>query len=259
MKKKWLVLGAAVSIGWAPMSASGVEWTVGLGIGVTPDYQGSEDYEAVPLWNILARDLYDPNTYVNILGPTLRSNFLAHDNFRLGVSGQYVGKRDDVDNSQVDAMKSTDDGLLLGILLGYDFKLSNKRVLGLEVDSRWDTADDIGGLFTLRTYYSTPFGTAWRFRGAVESTYATDDYMDEYFSVDSRDSTRSGLSTFSADEGFKDVALSASLTYRITGNWSATGTAKYTRLLGDAEDSPVTDTAGDKNQMFGGLIINYSF
>ncbi len=39
------------------------------------------------------------------------------------------------------------------------------------------------------------------------------------------------LSTFNADEGFKDVALDASLTYRFVGNWSATGTMIYTRLL----------------------------
>jgi outer membrane protein len=34
---------------------------------------------------------------------------------------------------------------------------------------------------------------------------------------------------------------------------------KYTRLLGDAADSPVTDDVGDENQMFGGLLINYTF
>ncbi len=67
------------------------------------------------------------------------------------------------------------------------------------------------------------------------------------------------LSTFNADEGFKDVALDASLTYRFVGNWSATGTLKYTRLLGDAADSPLTDDNGDANQLFGGLLINYTF
>ena len=156
-------------------------------------------------------------------------------------------------------MKSTDDGVLLGVLLGYDFQLSGNRVLGIEFDPSWDVSDNIGGLFTLRSHYTAPFAGSWRFHGGVSGTYATEDYMDEYFSINAADSARSGLSTFNADEGFKDVALDASLTYQFAGNWSATGSLKYTRLLGDAADSPVTDDVGDENQLFGGLLINYTF
>jgi outer membrane protein len=259
LKKQVLALGAVLGIVCSPISANAVEWTVGLGGGVAPDYEGSDEYELVPLWNIRASDLYDPNTYVHILGPKLRSNFLAHDNFRAGLSGQYVGERDDVENDQVDRLSSTDDGFMLGALLGYDFKLTGNRVWGFEVNPRWDVSDDIGGLFTLRTHYTAPFAGSWRFHGGVSSTYASEDYMDEYFSINAADSAASGLNTFNADDGFKDVALDASLTYQFASNWSATGSLIYTRLLGDAEDSPVTDDAGDENQVFSGLLINYSF
>ena len=36
-------------------------------------------------------------------------------------------------------------------------------------------------------------------------------------------------------------------------------TAVYTRLVGDAEDSPVTDDAGDPNQFFGGILVVYKW
>jgi outer membrane protein len=259
LRKQVLALGAVLGIVCSPISANAVEWTVGLGGGVAPDYEGSDEYELVPLWNIRANDLYDPNTYVQVLGPKLNSNFLPHNNLRLGLSGQYVAERDDVDNDQVDRLSSTDDGFMLGALLGYDFKLSGNRVWGFEFDPRWDVSDDIGGLFTLRTHYIAPFGGSWRFRGGIESTYASEDYMDEYFSISAADSAASGLNTFNADDGFKDVGVNASLTYQFAGNWSATGLVRYTRLLGDAEDSPVTDDAGDENQVFSGLLINYTF
>jgi hypothetical protein len=148
LRKQVLALGAVLGIVCSPMSANAVEWTVGLGGGVAPDYEGSDEYELVPLWNIRANDLYDPNTYVQVLGPKLNSNFLPHNNLRLGLSGQYVAERDDVDNDQVDRLSSTDDGFMLGALLGYDFKLSGNRVWGFEFDPRWDVSDDIGGLFT---------------------------------------------------------------------------------------------------------------
>ena len=131
LKKQLLAFGAALGIVCSPISANAVEWTLGLGAGVAPDYQGSENYELVPLWNIRANNLYDPNTYVHVAGPKLKSNFLANDNFRVGLSGQYVAKRDDVDNKKVDRLNSTDDGVMLGVLLGYDFQLSGNRVLGL--------------------------------------------------------------------------------------------------------------------------------
>jgi outer membrane scaffolding protein for murein synthesis (MipA/OmpV family) len=259
--KAWpCALLSAIGLVVLSSHAFAVDWTIGAGVGIAPDYEGSEDYEAVPLWNLTARDLYDPNTYVQVVGPKFNSNFLPHENFRLGLSAQYIFERDDVDNNRVDDMRKTDDGVLLGVLVGYDFKLDGGRVLGFEFDPRWDIEDDIGGLFTGRLKYAAPFGGgAWMFNGGFETTYASGGYMDEYFSVDSRNAGRSGLDRFNADDGFKDLGLNVALTYNFTQNWSATGSAAYKRLLSDAEDSPVTDDEGSANQFIGGLRIDYRF
>ena len=116
----------------APMSAHAVDWTIGAGAGFAPDYEGSDDYEIVPLWNLRAQDLYHPATYVDITGPRLSSNFVPHDNFRLGLSGQYAFERDDVDDNKVDDLRDTDSGLLLGVVGGYDFDITPDAILGLE-------------------------------------------------------------------------------------------------------------------------------
>ena len=146
------------------------------------------------------------------------------------------------------------------MLLGYDFKLPDEQVLGFEFDPRWDLSDDIGGLFTLRAKYSTPLGGgSWRLNAGAEGTYASGDYMDEFFTINGADSARSGLSTFNADSGIKDVGLNTALTYVITPTWSVTGRGSYTRLVDDAEDSPVVDDEGNPNQWFGGLMVNVRF
>ena len=253
-------LVAAVGLVALNSEAFAIDWTIGAGAAAAPDYEGSEDYEAVPLWNVRAQDLYDPNTYVQVIGPKLNSNFVPHENIRAGLSAQYIFERDDVDNNRVDDMRDTDDGLLLGALLGYDFKFDGDRVLGIEFDPRWDVEDDIGGLFTARLKYAQPFGDgSWVFNGGVESTYASEDYMEEYFSVNSGDARRSGLDRFDADDGFKDFGVNIALTYRFTESWSLTGLGSYKRLLSDAEDSPVTDDEGDADQFFGGARIDFSF
>ena len=245
----------------APMSAQAVDWTIGAGAGFAPDYEGSDDYEVVPLWNLRAQDLYHPATYVDISGPRLSSNFIPHDNFRLGLSGQYAFERDDVDDNKVDSLRDTDSGVLLGVIGGYDFDITPDAVLGLELDARFDVTGDVGGLITGRVKFRSPLDAAkdWIVNAGVETTFATDDYMDNYFGISARDLGSSSLSTFSADSGFKDVGLNAGITYMFTPSWSVTGLASYKRLLGDAKDSPVTDNAGDENQLFGGALVSFRF
>lgn len=239
--------------------AAATDWTIGGGLGLAPDYEGSDNYKAVPLWNIKATDLYHPDTYVRVFGPTLRSNFLPHDNFRLGLSAQYVPRRKYVNSSAINRLGNTDRGFMLGGLVGYDFKFASNNVLGIELDGRYDVRDNLGALVTLRANYTAPLRGAWIFNAGVESTYASDDYMDEFFSVGAAGSANSGLPTYSADAGIKDVGLNVGVTYKFSQSWSMTGLASYKRLLGDADDdSPVTD-AGSEHQLVGGFLVNYHF
>jgi outer membrane protein len=237
----------------------GINFTLGAGAGIAPDYEGSEDYEAVPFWNLRAGNLYHPETYVQLLGPRLLSNFLPSDHWRRGLAGQFIRERDDVENNQVDDLKSVDASLMLGLIAGYDFLLTPQNDLALEVEGRQDVANDNGFLGTIRGRYGSRFAERWRLDALVQTTWASEDYMSSYFGIDASDAARSGLDQFNADDGFKDVGFGASLTYRFLERWSATGTGTYTRLIGDAADSPVVDDAGDENQLFGGFLINYRF
>lgn len=245
----------------APMSAGAVDWSLAAGVGVSPDYEGSDDYRPVPLWRASAKDLYHPETFVQISGLSLSSNFIPHENFRLGISAEYAMERDDVHDNSVDNLDSTDDGFLLGLVGGYEFGVLENGKLGFELDSRFDLADDIGGLITAKVKFSSPVDDdkRWIVRASVESTYATDDYMDNYFGISASDLGTSDLSTFDADGGIKDVGFGGGVTYVITKQWSFTTLASYKRLVGDAEDSPVTDDAGDEDQLFAGALVNFRF
>ena len=240
-------------------AASAVEFTIGAGAAAAPDYEGSDDYEAVPLWNVRAGDLYHPETYVQVLGTRLISNFLPDDHWRLGVAGQFIRERDDVENDQVDDLESVDASFMLGLIAGYDFLPTLQEDLVLELEGRQDVADDNGFLGTIRGRYGRLFAERWRFDGLASTTWASDDYMSSYFGIDVGDAARSGLDEYNADAGFKDVSFGASLSYRFLERWSLTGTGTYTRLIGDAEDSPVVNDVGDENQFFGGFLINYRF
>jgi outer membrane protein len=237
----------------------GMTITLGAGAGAAPDYEGSDDYELVPLWNLRVANLYHPKTFVQLLGPRLRSNFLPSEHWRLGLAGQFIKERNDVENNQVDDLKSIDPSVMLGVVAGYDFLADPQQDLALEVEARQDVANDNGALVTVRGVYGGRLSDSWALNGSVGSTWASEDYMSSYFSIDAADAARSGLDQYSADEGFKDVSVGAALTYRLFERWSISALGSYTRLIDDAADSPVVDDVGNENQFFAGALVNYRF
>ena len=77
--------------------------------------------------------------------------------------------------------------------------------------------------------------------------------------IDEKNSLKSGLDTFKADSGIKDIGLTVPVLYSPWDHWSIMGVAAYKRLLDDAEDSPVVDDEGDKNQFVAGALLVYRF
>jgi MipA family protein len=249
---------AATEIGAAKSPRT--TYTVGAGVGMAPDYEGSNHYEIVPLWNLRVSNLYDPNTFVQLLGPRLRSNFLPDPHWRLGLAGQFIKERDHhVHDSRVSNLESVDPSVMLGVIGGYDFLADPRQALALEVEARQDVANGNGALVTARGVYGTPLSESWRIDTALEGTWASDDYMSAYFGINSANAARSGLKQYNADAGFKDVAVGGTLTYIITESWSVSALATYTRLVGDAADSPVVKDQGDENQFFGGALVSFRF
>ena len=171
----------------------GIRVTLGAGAGVAPDYEGSDYYQAVPLWNLNVSNLYHPKTYVQVLGPLFRSNFIPDDHWRLGVAGQFIKKRDNVHNDRVDDLESVDASAMLGLIGGYDFLAEPQRDLILEVEARQDVANDNGFLATIRGAYRGRLTESWGMAAFVGSTWADDDYMSSYFGIDAAGAAASGL------------------------------------------------------------------
>ena len=254
-----IVLAAGIAFCGAAQTATAVELTLGLGAAYGPDYQGSDDYAAAPLWNIRANDLYHPDTYAQLLGPAFTSNLLPNPHFRLGVAALYRPDYNNVDDNAVQSIRGTQDAFLVGPTMGYDFLTEPKRDAVLEVDVLYDAAHGNGGIVTPRFRAGSQLAEKIRGEGRISATWASGDYMGNWFSVNQRDAARTGLDSYDADEGFKDMTLGGTVSWNFLGAWSLTGIASYTRMLGDAADSPIVDDAGDANQFGLGLLVNYTF
>ena len=92
--------------------------------------------------------------------------------------------------------------------------------------------------------------------GSISGTYASKDYMSDYFGVDAANAARSGLDRFAVDAGFKDVGVDLVLGYGQGPGWRASLIGRYRRLLDDAADSPIV---ADEDQYFAGVLVGYRF
>ena len=253
-----LLAGAAL-IGLAQPAAA-ADVTIGLGAALAPDYEGSEDYEAAPSWLLVVNNLYHPATNVTLRGPQLRSNFVAHPQLRAGVSGLWVPERDDVDDARVDRLRSTDTALMLGGIVGWDFFPQRELSLTAAVDLTYDVANNNGYMITPHVAYANALpGSPLSVGAELFTTWVSEDYMDEQFSIDANNAARSGLDQYSADDSFKDVGLRGNVTYAFTDSWSTTVAAQYKLLVEDAADSPIVDDQGSEHQFVAGVTVNFKF
>ena len=114
-------------------------------------------------------------------------------------------------------------------------------------------------VLTPRLRWRHPLAQRLLFESTLQASWADEDYMENRFGISGGDADRSGLDTHDADEGFKNASVSGSLTYQLSQKLSLTGLAAFSRLLGDAEDSPIVDDQGSANQLLGGVLLNYTF
>jgi outer membrane protein len=232
----------------------GLEQSVlGLGVGYAPDYEGSDDYQAVPL--LQARFNLSNDMYFSLLGTTARLNLIPSEAWHFGPLLRYRAERNDVDNDRVDAMEKVDAAVEAGAFLSY-----NLPSWIFSVSAAKDVADAHDGLVVdVGAGYRFKFQEQTTMTLFAKTTYADEDYMDTYFGIDPADAARSGLPTFEADSEWKDVGGGILVQHNLNRNWGLLGVVKYTRLLGDASDSPIVDDEGDENQGLLGLIVNYRF
>jgi outer membrane scaffolding protein for murein synthesis (MipA/OmpV family) len=224
-------------------------WTISLGLsgGISPDYEGSNDYESG----------FGPNfagSWKGILffkGKTLSANVINEKNFKVGPLLAWTSGRDDDDNDKLEGLDDVDSSIEAGGFISY-----RKKPWRFRMEVRQDiNSGHEGALVEMSAGTTLPFNKPIVF-AALGTTLASDDYMESFFGVDSKQSMNSGLKKYKAEAGFKDVKIFVTAGYPITNRWRIGGKVEYKRLVGDAADSPIVD---DENQFLAGFGLSYHF
>lgn len=243
--------------------AIGVDRLIGIAAVAVPDYEGSDDYTfaAAPLFQY---KFGKTSRYAQLVGNKLYGNLLNHENWEFGPLGVFRFGRDgdDIDDNVVKLMTDVDDSFELGMFLGYAKKFNNnlRHRMNIHFDISQDVTDGHDGFVgQLSGTYWQPVSPAFDIGFRANVTYASEDYMSSFFDVTAADATRSGLTQFDADAGFKDMGIALMGLLHFNKSWHMGMGVQYKALFGDASDSPVVDTQGDSNQFFVGLSLLYSW
>jgi outer membrane protein len=259
---KFVLLVVTLSLSSSARStlAADIDWSVSAGVGARPDYEGGEDYEAVPIGGF--RATWNRNVFVDFSGThgsggaaRLRVNLVADRFLQFGPLLQYRRSRGDVEEGRVDALPNVDGALELGGFFGFEEQGWQGQVAA---------AQDVSGshdgcIVEVSAGYGAEVIERLRLGFLLATTWASDGYMGTYFTVDNADAPSAGLKPYDADGGIKDVGGTLSLTWLIPGSdhWGIGGVFSYFRMLGDAADSPVVDDAGSPDQLFGGFFVSF--
>ncbi len=237
----------------------GIHGIIAVGSAAEPEFEGSADYLPIP-------QIYANITALGfglvVEGPEARLNLRPDAAFQFGPSFEYRMGRDDVSNNVIDRLEAIDGAFEAGGFVTYQFKSLMAQSDVVEISA--ELLADLSGVHEgvsgkIRAGYWVSPSDRLLVGLETEAGFASDNYMNTYFGVSAAGAARSGLAAYTAEGGLKDVGVRATMSYRLTNRWGLVGRASYTRLVGDAADSPIITEQGAADQFKGGVGLSFSF
>ncbi|MEQ8656989.1 MAG: MipA/OmpV family protein [Hyphomicrobiales bacterium] len=250
-----------VDQGWHFFGQGGqpAEVRLGLGGGFSPDYQGSDEYEVMPLPIITARNVFGFNFTPFALSYNLAEYNSAGGAWSVGFGPRVAFDfgRDQDANAALAGLGDIDSSILPGAFV--NLRMGPALATASFGQDIADGHDGAVADFGLSTF--VPVTQQITLMPGLTASWADDDYMQSYFGISATQAANSAYGAYNAEGGFKSIGANVNAIYAINENWAANTRLGYERLLGDAADSPIVDGPGSANQfsvMFG-VTRGFSF
>lgn len=192
------------------------------GIGATfgPDYMGADDYGTSP-WIILRNGQINDAT-----GEKQGLSILP--------SLDYHGKRDAGDHDDLTGMDDISAAGELGVRLNYVMgDLTGYGAVRKGLGGHHGVTGELGARFRNQPQDKLTLTTA------AELRFGNGEFTDTYFGVSEGESLSSGYAPYDAGGGIYAARLSVEARYEFLPDTLLMGRFTYSRLLGDAADSPI--------------------
>lgn len=224
-----LILAIAVS-GAAPAFAQNasipeiksVDFDVAVGGWVRPTYAGSDEHESGPwlsLRNLRINGADDGD---------LKYGFSLTPNF------DTVGDRDGDDDDRLEGLNDISRAYEAGLKLSY--RVGETTMYGTMRKGFGGHHGIVGEAGVKYRINATDKLTLWT---SVEAGYGNGRFNETYFGVTDSEAARTDFDAYDLGGGVNSASARVEAHYKITEKTSILGEVKYTRIIGDAADSPI--------------------
>jgi MipA family protein len=234
-------LAAATALAAAPASAQEegedrpLILSIGGGAQIVPKFPGAEEYGISPLFTGFARREGDPIPF-RTPDDGIGIGLLGRDSvIDFGPLIQFQGARDeeDVGVPVGDIDFAVQAGAFVNLNIAPNFRLRAEGLKGI-------TGHD-GLVGAIAADFAVRGGNDTLFTIGPRVSFVDDEYMDAYFGTNTgRLPAVPGLPVYRPDGGVRSVGAIAGITHQLTRSFGLYGYAGYERLMGDAEDSPIS-------------------
>ena len=215
-----LLLSAAPVAAQSPLDIRALSFDGGIGATFGPDYMGADDYGTSP-WIILRNGQINDAT-----GEKQGLSILP--------SLDYHGKRDAGDHDDLTGMDDISAAGELGVRLNYVMGgVTGYGAVRKGLGGHHGVTGELGARFRNQPQDKLTLTTA------AELRFGNGEFTDTYFGVSEGESLSSGYAPYDAGGGIYAARLSVEARYEFLPDTLLMGRFTYSRLLGDAADSPI--------------------
>ena len=245
--------------------------TIAVGGALIPDYEGSDDYRAIPAAAVRGQvsgiSFSTQGTYLYVDVIPRGSGKLEFD-FGPIVGARLNRTRHHMKDDIVDLLPRRKTAIEVGGFAGISYHgLTNPYdTLSVHLDVVHDVANaHKSTAFSPTVDFATPLSRTTYASVSLGAEFVGNKYADYYFTITPADSLATGgvLPVFNAGGGMKDwkasLLLNQSLTGDLTHGLSLFGTGRYSRLVGDFKRSPIVSQRGSANQWVVAAGLAYTF
>lgn len=229
----------------------GSQLTVGAGLSYGPDYFGSDDYSLEP----------DPVLFLR-LGQILTLsndgasfNILGLSDFKFGPTLHFTGGRNQNTNLILDGLGDVGDSLDIGVFAKAtiaDRFVTRLRYYHAVAGARNGGVIDL--TFSTLLYEQDSFSLAL----GARARWGDKRHTRQFFGVSAAQAANSGLTEFLPGASVQDVRIGLGARWEMSEEWALNGYARYTRLIGEIDQSPIVDPFGSPNQVIVGAYLSHT-
>ena len=247
--------------------------TIGVGAALSPSYTGSDDY-VISVLPVVLGSLGGVDISPRAGG--IKLDFIQDPpqgmGFDAGVAARLRGSRaSQIEDEVVEMYGELDRAIEVGPSVGVNFPavLNPYDSVSVGTDVLFDVNGAHGGMVvTPSVSYTTPLSRSILANFSLSAEWADEDFQDYYFAVPAINTLVPQddlLPAYDPDgDGFTSVGANLLLGVDLNGDITDGGLGLillggYSRLVGDAADTPFTSIRGSKNQFLGAVGLTYTF